>query len=71
MASGIILIQLWYRFSVSSDTKWHNSEGTSVNLFLDKSEKRKREGTFFEPSEIYTLNSYTSFKNKLINVILQ
>lgn len=48
MASGITLIQLWYRFSVSSDTKWHNSVGTSVNLFLDKSEKRKkREGIFF------------------------
>lgn len=60
MASGIILIQLWYRFSVSSDTKWHNSVGTSVNLFLDKSEKRKKESTFFEPSERQTLKSYAS-----------
>lgn len=48
MASGITLIQLWYRFSVSNDTKWHNSVGTSVNRFLDKSEnrKKKKEGTF-------------------------
>lgn len=45
MASGMVLMQLWYRFNVSSGANSHTSEGISVKRFLERSEKIK---TMFE-----------------------
>lgn len=41
MLSGMVLMQLWYRFSVSKATRWQTSVGTSANLFLERSVERK------------------------------
>lgn len=39
MASGMVLMQLWYRFNVSSGANSHTSEGISVKRFLERYEK--------------------------------
>lgn len=41
MLSGMVLMQLWYRFSVSKATRWQTSVGTSASLFFDRSVERK------------------------------
>lgn len=39
MASGIVLMQLWYKFNVSRGVNNQTSEGISVKRFLERSEK--------------------------------
>ena len=39
MASGMILMQLWYKFNVSRGANNQTSEGISVKRFLERSEK--------------------------------
>lgn len=41
MLSGMVLMQLWYRFSVSKATRWQTSEGTSASRFFDRSAERQ------------------------------
>lgn len=41
MLSGMVLMQLWYRFSVSKATRWQTSVGTSASLFFERSAERR------------------------------
>lgn len=40
MASGMVLMQLWYKFKVSRGANNQTSEGISVKRFLERSEKQ-------------------------------
>lgn len=42
MASGMVLMQLWYKFNVSRGANNQISEGISAKRFLERSEKQKQ-----------------------------
>lgn len=43
MLSGMVRMQLWYKFSVSKATRWQTSEGTSASRFFERSANRTKE----------------------------